>query len=49
MFALNTHPRFVHEQLGHANHGIALSVYSHAVSELQAEAVWKLDAFLAAN
>ena len=49
VFALHTHPKVVQQQLGHSNISITLDIHSHAVPELQAEAVGKLDAFLAAN
>lgn len=46
MLSEGVHPKIVSERLGHANIGITLDTYSHALPNLQEEAARKLDALL---
>ena len=46
MFALKTHPKIVQETLGHSSIALTLDTYSHAIPNLQDEAMEQLGGYL---
>jgi integrase len=46
LLAAGVHPKIAQERLGHASIAVTMDIYSHAMPNMQADAVAKLDAAL---
>jgi integrase len=46
LLAAGVHPKIAQERLGHASIAITMDTYSHAMPNMQADAVAKIDAAL---